>query len=209
MPLSDRPQAIGDGGIVVRISDTLGEQAISARHLVEGTDHERVIDEVDGLRGRALQSGDHQIEVIVGAAARDPYGSPLGGVGIDVVEMLEARWVFEIAEQGHSVAPGPLRGDPGGGSEGEQRDRDGGRAGAQREGNAQSTLLQVSRTGQPNSPRQRGGPHAQNTLLWFWKAVPLATTCPMAAGVQVPVNSDRSACFVTDPNAGKNSHVRQ
>ena len=70
----------------------LCDEPVDGIGLVIGARHERIEEELDILRRVALEERSHGI---------DP--SALGGIGIDVIEMGELGWIFEIAEGRNAV----------------------------------------------------------------------------------------------------------
>jgi len=110
MELRLRPQAVGDRGEIVGIADAFGQQAISRRHLIQGGDRQRVVDEIGTDGYRAFDPRDHQVEIVEGADRELTNAPALGSFRIDVVEMLEIRLVFEVAEEREAMSPFPFGG---------------------------------------------------------------------------------------------------
>src|SRR5262249_37703306 len=109
---------------------------------------------------------------VIGAESTLTHRPSLGGIGIDVVEVLETGRIFEIAEQRQPVPPVPLRcvflrGRLGGDQDWGD-DHDGDCASAQQEFGAQSTLLPSIET----APILAAEPNRSGPLLWFWNAAP-------------------------------------
>src|SRR5215210_4943558 len=64
-----------------------------------------VVDEVHAAGEVALHHRDHAIEIVEGAQTGQPHRPAFGRSRIDVVEMLEAGGVAQIAEQREAVSP--------------------------------------------------------------------------------------------------------
>ena len=105
MPFRFCPQSKGGRGEVVRIAHRLGEQSVFARYFVERRHQQRLVDEIDAEDERAFDSGDHHVEVVVGAERDLARRAALRRVRVDVVELLEAGRIFQVAEQRHAVPP--------------------------------------------------------------------------------------------------------
>ena len=78
------------------------------RHFVERRYQQRVGDHACAGRNRALQPRHHLIEIVEGAECVQAHAAAFGRTRIDVVEVLEAGRVFELAEQRQAVPPVPL-----------------------------------------------------------------------------------------------------
>ncbi len=98
VPFRFGAQSEGGKGEVVRVAQRLGEEPIAARYLVERWHQQRVVVEVDADGERAFHAVDHDVEVVVGAAHDLSRGTALGGGGVDIVELLEACRIFQVAE---------------------------------------------------------------------------------------------------------------
>src|SRR5208282_5079651 len=103
-----RAQPVGGRGEIVRIADGFGEQAVFGGNLVQALHQESLVDEVDADRQCAFHAGDCSVEIVVGAKRDLPRRAAFRRVGTDVVELLEAGRIFEVAEQRKAVPPDPL-----------------------------------------------------------------------------------------------------
>src|SRR5262249_15066788 len=124
----------------------------------------------DARSDRAFHLSDHQIEIVKGTKAREAHRPALGGIRIDVIEILEVWRIFELAELRHSVPPNSLLslflGRCLGGEQDRGGDQGGGRAGGEQGFDDQSSLLRSTRP--PSGPeRNRSEP-----LLCFSAATP-------------------------------------
>ena len=115
-------QFIGGGGEVVRIADGLGKQPVDARDFIERRHKQRVVQQVDALRERAFDAGDHHVEIVEGAERDLRCGAALRRLRVDVVELLEAGRIFQLAEFRHAVPPGRPRALRRGADPGRQRE---------------------------------------------------------------------------------------
>ena len=57
---------------------------------------------------RAFDAGDRAVEIVEGAERDLPRRAAFRRVGVDVVELLEAGRIFEVAEQRQAVPPDPF-----------------------------------------------------------------------------------------------------
>ena len=105
VPFCFRPQPIGGRGEVVRIAHRLGKQPVFARYFVERRHQQRVVDAIDAEDERAFDAGDRHVEVVVGAKRDLPRRTALRRAGVDIVELLEAGWIFQFAERRYAVPP--------------------------------------------------------------------------------------------------------
>ena len=91
-------------------------KAVERVRLVGGARHQAAKGELHALRAVALEDEDiERIEgekVLIKDAVRPDLreGAALGRVRLDIVEMLEARRIFQVAEGRHAVTLGPLVG---------------------------------------------------------------------------------------------------
>ena len=99
------PQSKGDRGEIVRIAHRLGEQSVFARHFIKRRHEKCLVDEIDAEDERAFDSGDHHIEVVEGAERDLTRRAALRRVRVDVVELLEAGRIFQVAERRYAVPP--------------------------------------------------------------------------------------------------------
>ena len=83
----------------------LGKQPVIARYFVERRHQQRVVDAIDAEDERAFDPGDRHVEVVVGAKRDLPRRAALRRVGVDVVELLEAGWIFQFAVRRYAVPP--------------------------------------------------------------------------------------------------------
>jgi len=106
MPFRFCAQPIGNRGEVGGIAHRLGEQTVFARYFVERRHRKRVVDQLIGAGGeRAFDACDYHVEVIEGADRDLPCHAALRRFDVDVVELLEAGRIFEVAEQRQPVLP--------------------------------------------------------------------------------------------------------
>jgi len=105
MPFRFGPQLERSGGEVVRVVHRLGKEPISARYFIERCHQQGVVGEIDADGERAFHAIDHHVEVVVGAERDLPRRPAFGRIGVDVVELLEAGWIFQVAERRHAVPP--------------------------------------------------------------------------------------------------------
>ena len=60
---------------------------------------------LDAGRERAFHARDHEVEIVEGADRDLARRAGLRRIGIDVVELLEAGRIFQVAEQRQTVTP--------------------------------------------------------------------------------------------------------
>ena len=93
------PQREDGVALVVGDIDRRGDEAVHGIGLVGGADHQRIEQEIETLGGVAAQ--DVAIEAVKGVDARGADGGDAAAsrrVRIDIVEMVEAGWIFKLAE---------------------------------------------------------------------------------------------------------------
>jgi len=83
----------------------VGQKPVGSRHLVRCRGRERLVDLLDARAELALEAGNHQIEIIVGADREHAHRAALGRLRVDVVELLEVRWIFQVTEQRQPMPP--------------------------------------------------------------------------------------------------------
>jgi hypothetical protein len=110
MPLRLGPQAIGDRRKILRMAKYLRQRTIFGRNFVQRRRRQRFINELDWGRYRALDPGNRDIQVVEGPDQNLADDATLGRVRIDVIEVFEVGWIFDVAEQRQGVPPGqPIR----------------------------------------------------------------------------------------------------
>ncbi len=105
VPFCFSTQPIGCRGEIVRIADGFRDQAVLGGHFVQRRRQKRVVDVVDPGRQRAFDASNHDIEIVVGSDRNLPHGAAFRCRGVDVVELLEAGGIFQVAKQGKPVPP--------------------------------------------------------------------------------------------------------
>src|SRR6516225_11489227 len=99
---------IGNRRKIVWKTYRFSKQTISARYLVKRRYQKRLVDKIDARGERALNAGDHRVEVIKGAKCDLPCCTALRRIGVDVFEMPEPSRIFQISERRHSMPPVPI-----------------------------------------------------------------------------------------------------
>src|SRR6516164_3198184 len=99
MPFCLLPQTIGDRGKIGWKTYRFGKQTISARYFVKRRYQKRLVDKINAGGERALNVGDHPVEVIKGAKCDLPCCTALRRIGFDVFEMSEPGRIFQISER--------------------------------------------------------------------------------------------------------------
>jgi len=94
-----RTQTIGRRGEVGRMPHGVRQQPIVGRDLVQRGVEQHIGGEHDLSRQRSLHDADGEVEIVERAGQAHAHEAALGGVLIDVVEMLEVRRVFDRAVQ--------------------------------------------------------------------------------------------------------------
>jgi hypothetical protein len=74
----------------------------SSRH------HQGVVEKVDARDQRAFDASDHHVEVVKRARGHQSRGATLRRTRVDVVELLEACRIFQVAEQRQAMLPNAL-----------------------------------------------------------------------------------------------------
>ena len=114
----------GDRGVVGRIGGPFGDQAVGGGRLVQTVGHQVLIDEAEPARRLALV--EHRIEAIEAADIGHAHDAAFRRVGIDEVEMGEARGIFRLADQRQRMAvDGRILGPSSAGKEAEQHQGEG------------------------------------------------------------------------------------
>ena len=109
VPFRLAAQTIGDGRKIVGMADRLGQQAVFGRDFVERRRHQRFVDELGRpMRSMPFTPATTTIEIVERADRDLADDAALGRVRIDVVEVLEAGRIFDVAEQRQAVAPDRL-----------------------------------------------------------------------------------------------------
>ena len=85
-----------------------GQRAVFGRDLVQGRRRERFVDQLNAAGERAFDAGNHKVEIIKRPDLDLTHGAALGRIRIDVVEVLEAGRVLDLAEQRQRVPPDRL-----------------------------------------------------------------------------------------------------
>src|SRR5262249_40943879 len=98
-------QAEGRRAKVARMGDRFGNEPVVGRYFVERRRQQRVGEDARSCRDRSLQPGDDLVEVVERAQRHQAHAPTLGRARVDVVEMLEARRIFELSEQRQSMLP--------------------------------------------------------------------------------------------------------
>ncbi len=106
-PFRLRPQTESGAGNIVRIGNALGEQSIGGGDLVVCR-FQKSIEDQAGTQGNYARNRipleQYWIERVECAVARLLQLAALRRIRIDIIEMLEARLVFEVAENGRADA---------------------------------------------------------------------------------------------------------
>ncbi len=105
LPFRLGAQPVGRRRDVARKAHRLGQQPVGGVRLVERFRHQGVEHLSDRARDIAFHAGDDGIEIVERAAGRHAHRARLGGVRIDVVEMLETlpRSAARRGGRGHAA----------------------------------------------------------------------------------------------------------
>ena len=105
VPFRFRAQPVRDRREIVRIADRFGEQPIGAGDFVEREGQQRVVDKPDAGGEGAFDAGDDDVQIVERADGNLPRRAAFRRGGVDVVELLEAFRIFQVAEQRQAVTP--------------------------------------------------------------------------------------------------------
>ncbi len=108
VPFGFGAQAVDHVSMVSGMIDGFGEQPVFGGHLVHRRHHQGVEQLIQAGHDRALHAGHHHIEIVEGTERDHAHGAALRGVDVDVLEILEAWGILQLAEQREAVLPGAL-----------------------------------------------------------------------------------------------------
>ena len=91
--------------MIVRMTGGFGKEPVFRRNLIERRRHERFHEQLGPESDAALHARHHRIEIVEGAECDLAYGAALRSIWIDVIKMLEAIRIFDIAEQRQRMLP--------------------------------------------------------------------------------------------------------
>ena len=97
-------QPIGDRRKIVRMADRFGQQTIFGGNFVQRRGRQRLGEQLGAHGEAALHARRDHVEIVEGAERDLSHRAALRRSRIDVVEMLEARRIFDVAEQRQSRA---------------------------------------------------------------------------------------------------------
>ena len=106
MPARRRVQSIDDVGEVVGIGRGFRQQSIGRCRFIQRPRRQRLSDHAGAASDRPLKSLHHHVEVVEGTEFEQPHDADLGRSRIDVIKMLEAGRIFDVAEGRQRVPPG-------------------------------------------------------------------------------------------------------
>ena len=90
---------------IARMRHRFRDQPVFGRHFVERGREQRIRDHAGAGGDRPFEPGDDLVEIVERAHGHESHGACLRRLRVDVIEMLEVRRVFELAEQRQSMSP--------------------------------------------------------------------------------------------------------